>query len=135
MLEVQIIDNSINMLESIKAIPKEELLLHAKDYLTKHVYISSKNLGREYITLHYHKPSLRTDYNKLRKCLSNRFRFVISLFVREGLITRYNKNYLYKRVNNAKSPLVSLSLSNDSSKTKLVYYQERFVNPKFYDIV
>lgn len=158
MVEAQYIKNKSSLVYLAKAIKKEELFDFAKDYLKKHVYVSSKNLGREYLGVHYNLTRSSMDYDKVKSVLSNKFRFVIGLLVREGLISGYNNSALYKRVD------IPISLSNDITKTdscsnskissqilrktvidstkpgpetnevKLVYYQGKFVNPKFYNL-
>ena len=149
MLEAKNVGNSLSLIDTVKTVNKEELLEFAKSYLSKHVYVSSKKLGMEYLGIYYNLTSSSMDYNKIKKVLANKFRHIISLLVREGLIAGYNNNSLYKRVDIVKS------LSTDSSKTsnqilqktvisssktepetnevKLVYYQGKFINPKFYD--
>ena len=143
-----IVNNSVCLVDLAKAINKEELFEFAKEYLKKHVYISNKKLSMEYISVNYNLPSLRMDYDKIKKVLAYRFVRVISLLVREGLIAGYNNSHLYKRVELTKTDSCSIidkSLSNDIPKTccqtknctgtvKLVYYQGKFVNPKFYDL-
>lgn len=169
MLEAQIVRNSLSLVDLAKAIKKEELFDFAKDYLKKHMYISNKKLGTEYLGVYYNLTSSRMDYDKIKRVLVNKFRNTIRLLVREGLIAGYNNIGLYKRVDEQKTDSCSIidkSLSSDIVKTdpntnskissqilqktvidstttgletktnevKLVYYQGRFVNPKFYNL-
>jgi len=129
MLESQIVNNSLSIVDLAKGIKKEILLEFAKDYLNKHVYISSKKLATAYLHEYYNLSHRDIEYTRIRKTLSHRFRHIIMLLTQERLIVGYNNSSLYKRVD---IPIIDKSLSNDS--TKLIYYQGKFVNPKFYDI-
>lgn len=130
MVESQIITYNTNVNDLVKNITKEDLFAYAKDYLKKHVYISSKKLGTEFLGTYYNLTRTRPNYDKIKRGLTHRFSYIIMLFTREGLIVGYNNSGLYKRVD----PIIDKSLSNDSSKTKLIYYQDRFVDPNFYDV-
>lgn len=126
MVEVQIINNNIGL---VKAISKEELLEFAKNYLKNHVYISNKYLSSAYIEAHYDLGYRDRNHIRIRKSLNSRFNQTIQLLHRKGLISRYNNNNIWKRVD----PIIDKSLSNGNG-TKLVYFEGRFVNPKFYEL-
>lgn len=129
MLESQIVNHSLSLLDLAKGIKKEVLLEFAKGYLNKCAYINNKKLATAYLYEYYNLRIRSNEYIRLRKVLSNRFRRVVVLLVREGLITRYSNNGLYKRVE-----LPKTDLETKTNEVKLIYHQGRFINPKFYDI-
>ena len=115
MVETQIIDNSVS---SVKDINKEELFDFAKEYLKKHVYVSSKRLRLGYIGIH--------NYRTTSDISNYYFGRVISRLVREGLIARYSPK-LYKRVDVSK-PVI------DTNEVHLIFDDISFKNPKCYNL-
>jgi len=132
MVEAQIINNNISL---VKAITKEELLDFAKEYLKKHAFISSKKLATSCLYERFDITYKNPEYMRISKSLSHRFRHIIMLLNQERLIVGYNNNSLYKRVDLQESNNVSnIAKSLSNGKSQLIYYQGRFVNPKFYDL-
>lgn len=139
MLEAQIVNHSLSLIDLAKGIKKEVLLEFAKDHLKKCAYISSKKLATAYLHEYYNLRERSKEYIRLRKVLSNKFRYTIMLLTQERLIVGYSNSGLYKRVAIAKSLSTDITQPEPETKTstctvKLIYYQGRFVNPKFYDL-
>ena len=131
----------LSLVDQARDINKDTILNYTKTYLQSHAYISSKKISIEYVYEYYNLTHTSMDYDKIKRILYSKFTPAILSLRRERLITRYNNSSLYKRVD----PIIAKSLSTNISKTdpetknctgtvKLIYYQGRFVNPKFYDI-
>ena len=131
MLESQIVNNSLNIVDLVKAIKKEVLLEFAKEYVKKHVYVNAKKLSTAYLYERYDITYRDIEYIQISKTLSHKFRYTIMLLTQERLIVGYNNNGLYKRV---ELPKTDPETKNCTGTAKLIYYQGRFVNPKFYDL-
>jgi len=103
MLEAKTIKNDSSSIDIIKGLGKETLFDYAKEYLTKHSYLSSKRLSTSYLYEQYNITYRNRDYIELNKSLSHKFRHTIMLLNRARLIVGYNNSSLYKRVDIDKS--------------------------------
>jgi hypothetical protein len=118
---------------------RTELRVFTREYIGKHTYIKPLNLTKDFIA---HRTGSKRIYmesnNTILTRLSLRFSKLLNLYVKEGVLERYNKRQ-YKRVNGkvrnkgikeakARQEEIEKSFS-PSTRIKLVYIDGKFRNP------
>ena len=115
----------LSIIESEKDTPQEVLYDFALKYLTNHTYVNSSKLAIYYLCEVYDLTPTRSEFNKVKKVLTNKFARIITKLIQEHKIVGYTPK-LYKRVDIKKISL--------GPGTKLIFDGISFKNPKFYDI-
>lgn len=85
---------------------------YTKSYIDTHTYFSSRKIAKQFM---YDRNYKGLDSDKTYRRLSHRFGHILSLMLRNGLISKYNSKQ-YKRVKEV---------------SHLIYIDGKFRNPKF----